>query len=121
VLSLVEVLLTRVVTPAKVVVAVATEITGVVVPADTAIGAVPDTLVTVPPGLAIQVNPDVQAAQALKIWPSVPTARAVGVFGAVAVTIAPLAVSVEHGIAAAAAAALVQHSPFEAAEQATRI
>jgi hypothetical protein len=67
VLSLVEVLSTSVVTPVTAVVAVATEITGVVVPVDTAMGAVPDTLVTVPPGLAIQVSPDVQAAQALRI------------------------------------------------------
>jgi hypothetical protein len=51
----------------------------------------------------------------------VPTAIAAGVAAAVPVTIAPLAIMVEQGMAAVAAVAEVQQRPVVAAEQATKI
>ena len=47
---------------------------------------------------ALQVKPAVQAEQAVRTYPLVPTARATGVFAAVPVTKAPLPVIVEQGI-----------------------
>lgn len=60
-------------------------------------------LVTVPlpPPPAPQVKPEVQAAQAVRTWPSVPTAKAVGVEAALAEMSVAFAVNIEQGIAAA--------------------
>lgn len=116
---MVAVLLTRVVTPETAVVAAATEMTGVEVPVATAIGAVPVTLVTVPPGLETQTRPLPQREQAERICPSVPTVRADGVADPVPVTIAPLPVIVEQGMAVDAAAGETQARPVEQVAHAT--
>ena len=89
-------------------------------PVATQIAPEPVTFVTVPTVLAIQVRPEAQAAQAVKIWPSVPTARAVGVAEAVPVTIAPFPVIVEQGIAVDAVVGDTQVKPLVQAAQATR-
>ena len=68
--------------------------------------------------LLIQVRPVEQAEQAAKTWPFVPTARAVGVLGAVPVIKSPFAVIQAQGMPAAQ---VIQHKPEAAAEQATRI
>jgi hypothetical protein len=66
------------------------------------------------------VKPVEQAPQATRSCPSVPTPSVAGVLAAVAVTKAPLAVRVEHGMAVPPLFA-TQQRPVEAAAQATRI
>jgi hypothetical protein len=66
-----------------------------------------------------QVKPAVQAVQATRSWPSVPTERLAGVLAAVAATIEPFAVSVEQGMAVEAVAGETQVSPVAQALQAT--
>jgi hypothetical protein len=70
------------------------------------------------PLFEVQQSPVEAVEQATKTWPSVPTPRAEGVDAAVPVTIAPLPVLVEQGMAGEGAAA--QHRPVAAAEQAVR-
>ena len=68
---------------------------------------------------ATHAKPLVQAAQATSSWPSVPTAKAVGVDAAVPVTIAPLPVTQAQGIADDPLFE-IQQRPVEAVEQATK-
>ena len=69
-------------------------------------------------GAVPQVSPVVQAAQAIRIWPSVPTGSAVGVFAAVPEISAPLPVMQAQGMAGEEV--VVQVKPVVQAAQAVR-